>query len=119
MGPRSAFLFKRWSVVILLSLVIAPLACLSGQSVPSSRPQEIFPGKSWAHASAQVEAGWSKDKLAAVRTYADSIHCSAAMIVQGGEVVDAWGDIDKKIDPYSVRKSLISSLYGIYSAEGV
>ena len=119
MGPRSVSLLKPRSVVILLFVVIAPLACLSGQSAPSSRPQEIFPGKSWAHASAATESGWSKEKLAAVRTYADSIQCSAAMIVQGGEVVDAWGDIDKKIDAYSVRKSLISALYGIYSAEGV
>jgi len=41
------------------------------------------------------------------------------MIVQGGEVVDQWGDIDKKISSDSIRKSLISALYGIYSAEGV
>jgi CubicO group peptidase (beta-lactamase class C family) len=41
------------------------------------------------------------------------------MIVQGGEVVDQWGDIDQKIDSYSVRKSLISALYGIYASEGV
>jgi CubicO group peptidase (beta-lactamase class C family) len=32
---------------------------------------------------------------------------------------DQWGDIDKKITSYSVRKSLLSALYGIYSAEGV
>ena len=50
---------------------------------------------------------------------ADSIHTSAVMIVQGGKVVDQWGDIDKKISSYSVRKSLLSALYGIYSAEGV
>jgi CubicO group peptidase (beta-lactamase class C family) len=119
MRPRSVFLPRRWSVVIMLSLVIVPLPCLYGQSVPSSRGQETFPGKTWARASAQIEAGWSKDKLAAARAYADSIQCSASMIVQGGEVVDSWGDIDKKIDAYSVRKSLLSSLYGIYSAEGV
>jgi CubicO group peptidase (beta-lactamase class C family) len=41
------------------------------------------------------------------------------MIVEGGKVVDQWGDIDKKITSYSVRKSLLSALYGIYSAEGV
>jgi hypothetical protein len=41
------------------------------------------------------------------------------MIVQGGEVVDQWGDIGKKISSYSVRKSLISGLYGIYAAESV
>jgi CubicO group peptidase (beta-lactamase class C family) len=41
------------------------------------------------------------------------------MIIQGGTVVDQWGQIDKKISSYSVRKSLLSALYGIYSAEGV
>jgi hypothetical protein len=39
--------------------------------------------------------------------------------LSGGEVVDQWGDIDKKISSYSVRKSLLSALYGIYSSEGV
>jgi hypothetical protein len=33
--------------------------------------------------------------------------------------VDQWGDFDKKIDCYFIRKSLLSALYGIYSAEGV
>ena len=107
-----------------LKLKYGPLFLLLGLLSPAAasaqtKSQEIFPGKSWTHASVRVEADWSKEKLAAVRAYADSIQCSAAMIVQGGEVVDAWGDIDKKIDAYSVRKSLISSLYGIYSAEGV
>ena len=119
MGPRLTFLFGRALIVILLCLLIWPIALSSAQSVSSPRAQETFPGKSWAHATAAIEAGWSKEKLATVRTYADSIQCSAAMIVQGGSVVDAWGDIDKKIDAYSVRKSLISALYGIYSSEGV
>ena len=62
---------------------------------------------------------WSKEKLALARQYADSIHSSAVMIIQHGVVIDQWGDIDKKINGYSMRKSLISALYGIYSAEGV
>ncbi len=67
------------------------------------------------------KAGWSKEQSAAARQFAetDSIHTSAVMIVQSGQVVDQWGDCDKKIDAYSVRKSLISALYGIYSSEGV
>ncbi|HSY98211.1 MAG TPA: serine hydrolase [Terriglobales bacterium] len=67
------------------------------------------------------EAGWSKEKLAAAQAYAnaDSVHTSAVMVVQGGEVADQWGDFDKKIDCYSIRKSLLSALYGIYSAEGI
>jgi CubicO group peptidase (beta-lactamase class C family) len=41
------------------------------------------------------------------------------MIVWHGKIVDAWGPTDRKISSFSVRKSLISALYGIYTAEGV
>ena len=63
--------------------------------------------------------GWSSERLAVARTYGNAIHTSAVMIVQGGEVVDQWGDVEKRLTSYSVRKSLISALYGIYSTEGV
>jgi CubicO group peptidase (beta-lactamase class C family) len=83
--------------------------------------QNAFPRKSWQPLSSSEKGKWSAEKLAAARAYAeaDSIYTSAVMIVQGGEVVDQWGDFDKKITSYSVRKSLLSALYGIYSAEGV
>jgi CubicO group peptidase (beta-lactamase class C family) len=98
------------------------LADVGGQSAPAqTKAQDSFPGKSWQQISSLEKAGWSKEKLAAAHEYAnaDSIHTSAVMIVQGNEVVDEWGDIDKKIDSYSVRKTLLSALYGIYSSEGV
>src|SRR3984893_14585681 len=86
-----------------------------------SKSEETFPGKPWRPLSSSEKAKWSAEKLAAAHAYADadSIHTSAVMIVQSGKVVDQWGDIDKKITSYSVRKSLLSALYGIYSAEGV
>src|SRR3984893_2283146 len=98
------------------------LADAGGQSAPAqTKVQGSFPGKSWGQIPSLEKARWSKEKLAAAHEYAnaDSIHTSAVMIVQDGEVVDEWGDIDKKIDSYSVRKSLLSALFGIYSSEGV
>jgi CubicO group peptidase (beta-lactamase class C family) len=98
------------------------LADAVGQSTTAQPKTETsFPGKSWSQITSLEKAGWSKEKLAAARQYAqtDSIHTSAVMIVQGGEVVDEWGDFDQKLDSYSVRKSLLSALYGIYSSEGV
>src|SRR5579863_7602053 len=107
-------------VLSLLQIVLLPDA--GGQSTAAKiRSRDTFPGKTWPRLSSSGQAGWSKEKLAVARAYADSdsIHTSAVMIVQGGVVVDQWGDIDKKISSYSVRKSLLSALYGIYSAEGV
>jgi CubicO group peptidase (beta-lactamase class C family) len=84
-----------------------------------TKTQDIFPGETWQPRYSSETAKWSTDKLTAAHAYADSIHSSAVMIIQGGQVVDQWGDIDKKISSFSMRKSLLSALYGIYSAEGV
>jgi CubicO group peptidase (beta-lactamase class C family) len=98
-----------------------PAGAAAQKAAASTAPQEIFPGKSWQTLPSPEKAGWSKERLTAAHAFADadSIHTSAVMIVQGGKVVDQWGDIDKKITSYSVRKSLLSALYGIYAAEGV
>jgi CubicO group peptidase (beta-lactamase class C family) len=110
--------------LMLLSLLCSPMVAdsdPSARTVGRSESQRTFPGTSWNRIHSLVAAGWSKEKLAAARKYAesDAIHSSALMVVRGGKVIDQWGDIDKKIDSYSVRKSLISALYGIYASEGV
>src|SRR5579863_10307991 len=110
----------RAGFILGLCIQIVLLAGTAGKSAPDQIGSHTdFPGKSWSQVSSLERAGWSKERLTAAREYANSIHSSAVMIIQGGEVVDEWGDIDKKISSYSVRKSLISALYGIYSAEGV
>ena len=116
---RSPF---RFLIFLWFCAQLVLFADAGGQSAPTqTKAQDIFPGKPWGQIASLDKAGWSKEKLAAAHEYAnaDSIHTSAVMIVQGGEVVDEWGDFDKKIDSYSVRKSLLSALYGIYSSEGV
>jgi CubicO group peptidase (beta-lactamase class C family) len=116
---RSPF---RFLIFLSFCAQLVLLADARGQSgAAQTKAQDGFPGKSWGQISSLEKAGWSKERLAAAHEYsnADSIHTSAVMIVQDGKVVDEWGDIDKKITSYSVRKSLLSALYGIYSAEGV
>jgi CubicO group peptidase (beta-lactamase class C family) len=108
------------ALMLLACIQVFPLANAAAQSAPARiESSHIFPGKSWEILSSSERTGWSKEKLAAAHEYADSIHSAAVVIVQGGEVVDQWGDVDKKITSFSMRKGLISALYGIYSAEGV
>ncbi|MFM0374897.1 hypothetical protein [Paraburkholderia aspalathi] len=40
------------------------------------------------------------------------------MIVDKGQVVAQWGDVTKRVKLSSMRKSLVSALYGIYVQEG-
>jgi CubicO group peptidase (beta-lactamase class C family) len=98
--------FLLWACIALPGLTAQPA------------PHTAFPAQSWQAVSTAESAGWSKAKLAEAHQYSDSIHSSAVMIIQHGKVIDEWGDIGKKLNGYSMRKSLVSALYGIYSAEG-
>ena len=98
--------------------LLAIASCFAAVAQKSGK-QPLWPGKTWTVAGSPEAVGWSSGKLATARAYGDSIHTSTVMIVQGGKVVYEWGDFDKKITSFSIRKSLISALYGIYASEGV
>lgn len=66
-----------------------------------------------------AKAGWSPAKLKAALDFATTSGSSALMVVEDGVIGAQTGDTSRKISSYSIRKSLISALYGIYSSEGV
>ncbi len=72
----------------------------------------------WPRWNACAEAGWSAEALAAARAYAATIRTSAAMLVAGGRVVDAWGETARRWNVHSIRKSLLGALIGIHEAQG-
>src|SRR5512136_1556608 len=98
-------------------LILALAAVLAGCTWPASRAA-VYPGVEWDRASSPESLGWSSDKLAAARAYSERIGSAAVMVVDDGVVVAAWGDMTHKYFCHSMRKSLMSALYGIYVAEG-
>ncbi|NRP85709.1 hypothetical protein GFPCMMHI_01609 [Ensifer adhaerens] len=77
-----------------------------------------YPAREWTMAEEPSELGWSRSALAEAHEFAESIGSSAMMIVQGGLVVSAWGNIADVTGIASMRKSLLSVLIGIHEAEG-
>lgn len=63
-------------------------------------------------------AGWSMEKLAAAQDYASKLKPTAVMVVQDGKVIASWGDVSREVNVASVRKSLLSALFGIAVSEG-
>jgi CubicO group peptidase (beta-lactamase class C family) len=104
--------------VLYGSLVLVALLLFAGAAT-SATEAPVFPGSHWLKATTGQKAGWSAAGLRKAREYSDSIHSSSVMIIQNGRVVDEWGDVTQKISSFSVRKSLISALFGIYAKEGV
>jgi len=77
-----------------------------------------YPGKHWTQASKPEDRGWSSEKLAAAKTYADSLDTAAVVIVDDGVIVSQWGATETKFNVHSIRKSFLSGLYGIAFAKG-
>ncbi|UCC29362.1 MAG: serine hydrolase [Phycisphaerales bacterium] len=97
------------------NVIKSPFAAAFVQRFAQSK---IYPGEAWKKAKRPEELGWSSDKLAEAKAYSKWIGSAAVMIVDDGVVVDAWGDISREYYCHSMRKSLLSALYGIYVQEG-
>ncbi len=85
--------------------------------VPVLAEQHV-PGETWMRYTDVRDAGFDPAKLDAARETWDSLPSSAFMVVADGAVVAAWGDVSRRFMCHSVRKSLLSALYGIYWDRG-
>jgi CubicO group peptidase (beta-lactamase class C family) len=74
------------------------------------------PADHWLNADPAL--GWSADKLKAVEERSGASGTVGVMIVQDARVVASWGDVTRKANVRSIRKSLLSTLYGLAVADG-
>jgi len=61
---------------------------------------------------------WSAAKLDAAKRHADAIGSAAVMVVENGEVIAQWGDVERRYKCHSIRKSLLSALIGLHVETG-
>jgi N-acyl-D-amino-acid deacylase len=78
----------------------------------------FVPQRHWQQAEAPSDLGWSVDKLHAAREFTETLDTAAVMIVQDGIIVEQWGPTALPLMCHSVRKSLLSALYGPHVASG-
>jgi CubicO group peptidase (beta-lactamase class C family) len=105
------------TLMMVTGLVLA--GCAWPAPTPSALPgAAVYPDGDWAWADSPESAGWSSAKLDVAQAYAERIGSAAVMIVDDGVVIAAWGDLAHKYQCHSMRKSLISALYGIHVADG-
>jgi CubicO group peptidase (beta-lactamase class C family) len=77
-----------------------------------------FPGAAWKIAGPVEDFGWSSEKLAVAQQFAEQAGSDAVIVVDDGIVVAEWGDMAKRLNIYSMRKSLLSALIGIAVGKG-
>jgi CubicO group peptidase (beta-lactamase class C family) len=72
----------------------------------------------WEYHKDLNEAGWSPEKLKEANDYYKSLGSTAAIAIYDGKVLFEWGNVTRKTNIHSIRKSFLSALYGIHVYEG-
>ncbi len=62
--------------------------------------------------------GWSQEGLDSIRREVEALGSAAVMIVTRGQVVFSHGDVRRNYRAHSIRKSLLSALYGMAIENG-
>lgn len=100
----------RYSIVFFLMLLLLHSPIKSSAS--------YYPGTAWERIANPAEMGWSFEKLKQAERYAESMDSVGGLVVYDGKILFEWGDTTKKGNVHSIRKSLLSALYGIGVQEG-
>ena len=92
-------------------LIAAALFCAAASTGGAQTVAERLPEAAWEQVD-PAAAGWSADRLKDTEAWSQKIGTTALMVVHRGRVVAQWGDTAAKTPPASVRKSLVSALFG-------
>jgi CubicO group peptidase (beta-lactamase class C family) len=117
---------KNMRIIRFYVFVLALLSFVIGSGWADSSPPVHFdlleavdtdaqytPKAHWQKAVRPEIMGWSSHKLEEAKEYSKTIGTSSIVIVQRGVVVDAWGDLGKRITVQSIRKPILGALIGI------
>lgn len=100
---------RRLAGIMGLALVLVLSGELNAQRVPD---------ETWMRYAEVEEAGFDRARLDSARKSWEALPSSAFMVVADGAVVAAWGEVGRRFEAHSVRKSFLSALYGIYWDRG-
>ena len=110
---------------LALAAALLPLGC-APSAAPATTPapaavaaaSAVYPGATWARIADPASVGWSAAGLDSVRAHLATLPSTGFMAVVGGRVLMEYGDVQAQSYLASVRKSILSMLYGRYVADG-
>jgi CubicO group peptidase (beta-lactamase class C family) len=96
MIKKPTFNFLNYLITIILGSLY--LVQAYGQDLPTVQPESL---------------GYSSNLLSQAAAYIEQYHSPSGMVLVDGKVILSWGDSTQKLSIHSMRKSLLSALYGI------
>ncbi|MGH7461163.1 MAG: serine hydrolase domain-containing protein [Longimicrobiales bacterium] len=101
--------------ILLFAAACTPASTGSARARPDSY---VYPEQAWTTIEVPESAGWSSAGLERVRQKLAALPTTGMMAVVGGRVLMQYGDVERVSYLASVRKSVLSMLYGVYQERG-
>jgi CubicO group peptidase (beta-lactamase class C family) len=125
MITRRPFVFRSAALHVAASVLLASLAlglgCATVQTgAPVTTPVAVYPDSAsdWARWDSPAAIGWSAVVLDSASARLATMPSTGLMAIVGGRVVFQYGDVQRVSYLASVRKSILSMLYGNYVKSG-
>ena len=112
------------ALIAVCFFLVAPPCCVANEypveqwNAWQKHASDRYPEQSWLMYQTPEEAGWSSERLDKAREYYETLDAAGVIVIQGGAVLAAWGEIERRFPCHSVRKSLLNAVYGVHVAEG-
>ncbi|HUR00367.1 MAG TPA: serine hydrolase, partial [Gemmatimonadaceae bacterium] len=97
---------------------VAPSLAQRPAPAPTLEQTPVFPGATWESIGNPESVGWARASLDSIRARLALTPTTGFMAVVGGRVLMSYGNVDTLSYLASVRKSILSMLYGNYVASG-
>jgi CubicO group peptidase (beta-lactamase class C family) len=116
--PASAGKAAALSAALLLLLLGTGITRAAQDTVEAASPDFVYPGDTWQRITDPSSAGYSQAGLDKVTEYVKTLDTTGLLVVVGGRVLYEYGDLEQLSYLASVRKSILSILYGKYVTDG-
>ncbi len=105
------------SLVHRFCLTVITAGLLVSQSFAQDRSDKTFPQESWSYYDSPEQAGFIPNRLERVEKFYHKRDFAGLLIIKNGAVAVDWGDNRRRFLVHSIRKSMLSALYGVHSAD--
>jgi CubicO group peptidase (beta-lactamase class C family) len=105
-------------IYLWLCLLAVTCFCFKTEPARAQAPPKFWPGADWERVDKPESFGYSSLKLEALRTWLKTQRTTAMLVSVHGKVIFEYGDLTLVSKVASVRKSVLSMLYGKYVIDG-
>ena len=118
-APEARHLIRSPAAVALVALLLLLEGCAPTRTSRAPAPSRaVYPAAEWERIAQPEAAGWTHADLEAVRGELKPLATTGFIAIAGGRVLLEYGDVKAVSYLASVRKSILSMLFGNYVASG-